>query len=314
MDVNQRRNRYAIVRKMKQTDFSNAESALVEYILAKGTAIEPLTIKEIAEANYVHPSTLIRVAKKLGYKGWLELREEFLAEQTYLQTYFEDVDANFPFQTNDGLMTIANKIASLERTTIDDTLSLLNHDELQKAKQLLLNAKQIKIFGSNANLLISQDFALKMRRIQKNVVMSQTMGEDAYEAFNSQEDTCAILISYTGENGFIMQIAKILQKQNIPIIALTSIGENTLASFSQAVLRMTTRERLYSKIGNFTINSSICYLLDVLYSCIFAEDYQKNLNHLIEVSELVDKRKTSSAIMAESPESLIQFTESFRPN
>lgn len=300
--------------KMKQTDFSNAESALVEYILAKGTAIEPLTIKEIAEANYVHPSTLIRVAKKLGYKGWLELREEFLAEQTYLQTYFEDVDANFPFQTNDGLMTIANKIASLERTTIDDTLSLLNHDELQKAKQLLLNAKQIKIFGSNANLLISQDFALKMRRIQKNVVMSQTMGEDAYEAFNSQEDTCAILISYTGENGFIMQIAKILQKQNIPIIALTSIGENALASFSQAVLRMTTRERLYSKIGNFTINSSICYLLDVLYSCIFAEDYQKNLNHLIEVSELVDKRKTSSAIMAESPESLIQFTESFRPN
>lgn len=300
--------------KMKQTDFSNAESALVEYILAKGTAIEPLTIKEIAEANYVHPSTLIRVAKKLGYKGWLELREEFLAEQTYLQTYFEDVDANFPFQTNDGLMTIANKIASLERTTIDDTLSLLNHDELQKAKQLLLNAKQIKIFGNNANLLISQDFALKMRRIQKNVVMSQTMGEDAYEAFNSQEDTCAILISYTGENGFIMQIAKILQKQNIPIIALTSIGENTLASFSQAVLRMTTRERLYSKIGNFTINSSICYLLDVLYSCIFAEDYQKNLNHLIEVSELVDKRKTSSAIMAESPESLIQFTESFRPN
>ncbi|MBO0413468.1 MurR/RpiR family transcriptional regulator [Enterococcus hulanensis] len=300
--------------KMKQTDFSNAESALVEFILAKGTAIEPLTIKEIAEANYVHPSTLIRVAKKLGYKGWLELRTEFLAEQTYLQTYFEDVDANFPFQSNDGLMTIANKMASLERSTIDDTLSLLNHDDLQKAKQLLLNAKQIKIFGSNANLLISQDFALKMRRIKKNVVTSQTMGEDAYEAFNSQEDTCAILISYTGENGFTMQIAKILQKQNIPIIALTSIGENSLASVSQAVLRMTTRERLYSKIANFTINSSICYLLDVLYSCVFAEDYQKNLNHLIAISELVDNRKTSSAIMAESPESMIHFTESFRPN
>lgn len=300
--------------KMKQTDFSNAESALVEYILAKGTAIEPLTIKEIAEANYVHPSTLIRVAKKLGYKGWLELREEFLAEQTYLQTYFEDVDANFPFQTNDGLMTIANKIASLERTTIDDTLSLLNHDDLQKAKQIMLEAQQIKMFGNNANLLISQDFALKMRRIKKNVVMSQTMGETAYEAFNSQAGTCAILISYTGENTSILQIANILQKQNIPIIALTSIGDNTLASLSQAVLRMTTRERLYSKIANFTINSSICYLLDVLYSCIFAENYQANLNHLIKVSELVDKRKTSSAIMAESPESLIQFTESFRPN
>ncbi|MGO3727969.1 MAG: MurR/RpiR family transcriptional regulator, partial [Enterococcus viikkiensis] len=119
---------------------------------------------------------------------------------------------------------------------------------------------------------------------------------------------------YTGENNHILQIAKILQRQTIPIIALTSIGDNTLASLSQAVLRMTTRERLYTKIANFTINSSICYLLDVLYSCVFAEDYQKNLNHLITISELVDKRKTSSAIMAESPESMIQITESFLPN
>ena len=303
-----------LTEKMRQTRFSNAENTLVDYILKQYLAIKDLTVKEIAEANFVHPSTLIRVAKKLGYNGWLELRDEFLSEQTYLQTYFDDVDANLPFQTNDGLMTIANKIASLERTTINDTLSLLNHDDLQKAKQLLLKSKKIKIFGSNANLLISQDFALKMRRIQKDVVTSQTMGENAYEAFNSQEDTCAILISYTGENSYILQVAEILKRRKAPFIALTSIGDNTLASMSQAVLRMTTRERLYSKIANFTINSSICYLLDVLYSCVFAEDYQKNLNHLIEIGDLVDNRKTSSAIMAESPESMIHFSESFRPN
>lgn len=303
-----------LTEKMRQTRFSNAENTLVDYILKQDLAIKDLTVKEIAEANFVHPSTLIRVAKKLGYNGWLELRDEFLSEQTYLQTYFDDVDANLPFQTNDGLMTIANKIASLERTTINDTLSLLNHDDLQKAKQLLLKSKKIKIFGSNANLLISQDFALKMRRIQKDVVTSQTMGENAYEAFNSQEDTCAILISYTGENSYILQVAEILKRRKAPFIALTSIGDNTLASMSQAVLRMTTRERLYSKIANFTINSSICYLLDVLYSCVFAEDYQKNLNHLIEIGDLVDNRKTSSAIMAESPESMIHFSESFRPN
>ncbi|MFC4770782.1 MurR/RpiR family transcriptional regulator [Enterococcus hermanniensis] len=303
-----------LTEKMRQTRFSNAENTLVDYILKQDLAIKDLTVKEIADANFVHPSTLIRVAKKLGYNGWLELRDEFLSEQTYLQTYFDDVDANLPFQTNDGLMTIANKIASLERTTINDTLSLLNHDDLQKAKQLLLKSKKIKIFGSNANLLISQDFALKMRRIQKDVVTSQTMGENAYEAFNSQEDTCAILISYTGENSYILQVAEILQRRKVPFIALTSIGDNTLASISHAVLRMTTRERLYSKIANFTINSSICYLLDVLYSCVFAEDYQKNLNHLIEIGDLADTRKTSSAIMAESPESMIRFTESFRPN
>ena len=303
-----------ISEKMKQTDFSAAESALVAYILDKGTAIDELTIKEIAQATFVHPSTLIRVSKKLGFAGWVELKTALLEEQTYLQTYFDTVDANLPFDSMDGVMTIANKIATLERTTLDDTLSLLNHDNLQAAKQLVLKANQIKVFGSNANTLISQDFALKMRRIGKNVTPCQTLYETAYEAYNCQANDCCILISYTGENEMILQTAEILKQGNIPFIGLTSIGDNTLAKLSNTTLRLTTRERLYSKIGNFTINTSISYLLDVLYSCIFAEEYSHNLNHLIAIGETVDTRKTSSEIMEESPEFRLQFSESFRPN
>ncbi|MEO1768438.1 MULTISPECIES: MurR/RpiR family transcriptional regulator [Enterococcus] len=303
-----------ISEKMKQTDFSAAESALVAYILDKGIAIDELTIKEIAQATFVHPSTLIRVSKKLGFAGWVELKTALLEEQTYLQTYFDTVDANLPFDSMDGVMTIANKIATLERTTLDDTLSLLNHDNLQAAKQLVLKANQIKVFGSNANTLISQDFALKMRRIGKNVTPCQTLYETAYEAYNCQPNDCCILISYTGENEMILQTAEILKQGNIPFIGLTSIGDNTLAKLSNTTLRLTTRERLYSKIGNFTINTSISYLLDVLYSCIFAEEYSHNLNHLIAIGETVDTRKTSSEIMEESPEFRLQFSESFRPN
>ncbi|GCF93262.1 RpiR family transcriptional regulator [Enterococcus florum] len=303
-----------ISEKMKQTDFSAAETTLVEFILDKNLAIQELTIKEIAQETFVHPSTLIRVSKKLGFNGWVELKAAFLEEQTYLQTYFDRVDANLPFLATDGLMTIANKVATLERTTIDDTLSLLDHDNLQAAKQLVLKANQIKVFGSNANTLISQDFALKMRRIGKNVTPCQTLYETAYEAFNCQKNDCCILISYTGENEMILQTADILKQRKIPFIGLTSIGDNTLAALSNAVLRLTTRERLYSKIGNFTINTSISYLLDVLYSCVFAEDYSYNLNHLIAIGETVDTRKTSSEIMEESPEFRLQFSESFRPN
>ncbi|MBT1022932.1 MurR/RpiR family transcriptional regulator, partial [Enterococcus faecium] len=84
-----------------------------------------------------------------------------LAETAYLEGNFQDVDANLPFSTTDGIMTIANKMASLEQMTIHDTLSLIHHDQLQKAKQLMLQAKKIVIFASNSNTLISQDFMLK---------------------------------------------------------------------------------------------------------------------------------------------------------
>ena len=77
------------------------------------------------------PSTLIRVAKK-----WVLMAGSvfvmLLAETAYLEGNFQDVDANLPFSTTDGIMTIANKMASLEQMTIHDTLSLIHHDQLQK--------------------------------------------------------------------------------------------------------------------------------------------------------------------------------------
>ena len=196
-------------------------------------------------------------------------------------------------------MTISQKLAVLEQTTIDDTLSLIHHDQLQKAKQILLKADHIKIYAQNANLLISQDFALKMNRIKKYATVSNIKGEGAYEAYNSPKNTCAILISYTGETSSLLHIYEALKEQNIPVIGITSIGDNELAKKSDSVLSITTREKLYSKIGNFTSNTSIIYLLNVLYAIVFAENYEENLQHLIETGEKVDHRKSNVDIMQE---------------
>ncbi len=304
-----------LVEKMQTTNFSPAEQTLVDYILQKSTAIEEKTIKEIAQETFVHPSTLIRIAKKLGFNGWSDLKSAFLEEQRYLNSHFEEIDANLPFAKTDGLLTIAKKLALLEQTTIEDTLSLLRYDDLKKAAELLYQAKEIKIFTSNANILMSQDFALKMRRLKKRTAIAEIIGEQAYEAYSSDETTCAILISYTGENSLLKRILPVLKAQHASVISITSIGESTISQASDCNLQMTTRERLYSKIGNFTTSTSICYLLDVLYATVFAKDYQKNLNHLIKLGEEFDNRPSTSPVMQEDADLLkLQITDSFLPN
>jgi len=288
-----------LIEKIKETNFSPAEQLLIDYILKKSSAIENQTIKEIAQATYVHPSTLIRIAKKLGFNGWSDLKSAFLEEQRYLNSHFEEIDANLPFKKNDGLLTIAQKIAALEQTTIEDTLSLLRHDDLKKAANLLDQAKEIKIFTSNANILISQDFALKMRRLKKRTAIAEIIGEQMYDAYSSDETTCALLISYTGENRVLKQIIPILKAQNASVISLTGIGESSISQASDCNLSLTTRERLYSKIGNFTTSTSICYILDVLYALVFSKNYQQNLDHLIQLGEEFDHRPSTSPAMTE---------------
>lgn len=286
-----------LTEKMKEEAFSPSEEIIIDYMFKERENIKNKTVKQISKETYTHPSTFIRIGKKLGFNGWIDLREAFLEEIDYLNSHFHNIDANYPFNEDDHLMTIANKMAHLNQMTINDTLSLINNEELHKATKLLKNATSIKIFAIQNNLILCHDFKAKMNRIGRKVDLA--MVDPDYEAASCTFETCAIVISYTGETEGTTSLLPMLKKRHSSIIALTSIGDNTLTKYADCIFRLTTRERLYSKIGSFTLNDSICFLLDILYSCVFSVDYQKNLHYTIGVSKSFDPRKSSNKVMEE---------------
>jgi DNA-binding MurR/RpiR family transcriptional regulator len=286
-----------LIEKMKEDIFSSSESEIIVYLFKQRENIKDKTTKQISKETYTHPSTLIRIAKKLGYNGWVELKNSFLGEIEYLNSHFSSIDANYPFDDRDSIMTVANKMALLNQTTISDTLSLLNHDDLQRAINMLDEAAHIKVFSMYHNLLICHDFKSKMNRIGKHVSLCTV--DPHFEAVNSNTETCAIVISYSGESEDIVGLLPFLKRKKVPVIALTSIGENTLTKYADCILRITTREKLYSKIGSFSSNESICFLLDLLYACVFSEDYKNNLEYKIRISKYFDHRKSSNKVMQE---------------
>lgn len=280
--------------KMENCTFSNSERVVLNYILDKGTHIQNMTIKEISEETFTVPSTLIRIAKKLNYNGWNSLKEDFLKECEYLEHHFVDIDANLPFKNNDTIMSIAGKIAALEKESIEDTLSLITHDDLQKAIQIMRKASCIHLFAVSNNLLITQEFKHNMSRIQKDVRIHGLQNEIVFDATLAQSGSCAIIVSYSGETYVLDTIANTLKNKNIPLIVITSIGDNTLSRKADCTLRICTREKLYSKIATFSTDRAITYLLDVLYSCMFALDYDYNLNLRIETSKAIENGRFST--------------------
>lgn len=280
--------------KMENCTFSNSERVVLNYILDKGTHIQNMTIKEISEETFTVPSTLIRIAKKLNYNGWNSLKEDFLKECEYLEQHFVDIDANLPFKNNDTIMSIARKIAALEKESIEDTLSLITHDDLQKAIQIMRKASCIHLFAVSNNLLITQEFKHNMSRIQKDVRIHGLQNEIFFDAILAQSDSCAIIVSYSGETYVLDKVANTLKNKNIPLIVITSIGDNTLSRKADCTLQICTREKLYSKIATFSTDHAISYLLDVLYSCMFALNYDYNLNLKIETSKAIENGRFST--------------------
>ncbi|WP_019394599.1 MurR/RpiR family transcriptional regulator [Priestia filamentosa] len=289
-----------ISNKLESMDsLSKSEEILAKFILKEKENIESLSTKDLAKATYTSPSTAIRLSKKLGFSGWNELKEKYLEELHYLNQHFSNIDPNYPFNTNDTFINVAAKIGHLASESIEDTLSLLKHTELQKAVELLHNSQHIGIYGFSNSLIMAYDFKHKMLRINKYVDITNVPAEQLYVASNSTPQHTAILISYSGETEEVLKIANILKSNRTPIISLTSIGENSLRKLSNCAMSISTREKLYSKIATYSTNNSIHLLLDILYSCLFKMDYDLNLEYKTNISKNVDERVSNSTLLKE---------------
>lgn len=275
-----------LIEKMKRGDgFTDNQKLIIDYMLDKIQEIETMTLKELAEKTYTSPASFVRVAKKMGYDGFEQFKAAFLEEQKYLNTHFQKIDCNLPFGPHDNYITIANRIAVLEKETIDDTLSLINLKSLKAAVNVMKMAEAIHISAISYPLLYARDFQLKMRRIGKRVEITEVVGEQLYTAPIIGKNDCAVIISYSGETPLNIDMMKLFKRKEIPIIAITSLGDNTVRKNADIVLDMTTREKLYSKIAGYTNEVSIKLLLDILYSCYFSSEYHQFLSYKKSLSK-----------------------------
>ena len=290
--------------RLERCDFSHSERVIIDFILKEKMKIKDMTTKDIANATYTSPSTLIRIAHKMKFKGWNELKEAYLKEEEYLETHFLDVDANFPFTNDDTIMSIASKLATLKKEAIDDTLSLVTHDDLQKAIRLLRNCKYIDVYSRSVHMHIVRSFQERMYILHRHVQLCSLSDELDSTYLMSDQNHCAIIISYSGQTREMVEVAEIYHKRNIPfisitcmetlrkkqtsIIAITNLEDNELSLLADVTLRMSSRELIYTKIADFASSLSLKYILDILYSCIFSVHYQQNLDNCIQIAKELD--------------------------
>ncbi len=291
-----------LTEKIQEIDhLSSGQKMIADFLLEQKDGIAGMTIKEIAHRTYTSPATLIRFAKNLGYDGFDQLKKDFLKEQEYINQHFTKIDANCPFLPNEGLLSIAGKISSLVKETVDDTLSLLTHEDLHNAVSILERSDRIHLCAISFPLLYGRDFQLKMRRVGKIVEITELVGEQLFTEPIIGSKDCAIVVSYSGETTVPRNMTTLYKKHKIPVISLTSMGSNYVREHSDVCLTITTREKLYSKIAGYSSEFSIKLLLDILYSCYFRSHYQPFLEQKTRLSKTAEHgRKSTSEILKET--------------
>ena len=277
--------------------FTEVDRRIADYLLARGEGLRGETVRQIAARLYVAPSSVMRLAQKLGYDGFNALRDDYLKEIEYLSSHFRQLDPNYPFAKGDAEGVMIGKMLALHQEILADCRSLLTPAALRQAVDLLARARRICLFGTGTHMGVAADFVEKMAKIGREVCPISQTDLALWKALASGGDTCFILFSYTGETTAALSLARQLKKQGIPFIAVTSYGANSLSALGDCVLYLSTREKLTQNLGAFGTTVSMVFLLDLLYSCLFARDYDRSLVFKMPDTDLYDGRHSKNPIL-----------------
>ncbi len=275
--------------------YHDARSIIAEFILNERNHLYQYTMDDIAHLTFTSKPTLVRFAKTLGYKGWKDFNRALIEEIKYQENNKSEVDVNFPFNEKDNYQEIINNLSRLQIESIMDTTHLLKEKMLELAVIRISKAKKIVLFGMKPNSYYAQSFRWKFLSIGINIHIAKE-GELGMLARTLTKDDCAILISYSGNNEAKDPMAQveILKKQEVPIIAMTSGGNNYLQQHVDCIFEISSRERLYSKISTFATEQSLLLIFNVIFACFFRKDYHRNLVYKIENSKMLEGQRIAA--------------------
>lgn len=234
------------------------ETEIGYYILKNQEDILDMSVIELAEKTFVSKSAIHRFCKKIGLKGFNELKVILAKDISEMKSDIEMIDVNYPFERKDGPQMIAKKLSKLYETAIYDTYDYMDFIELHKVAQLLHKAEVIDIYTHSHNMNVAENFQDKMLTAGKSSVeCPHGFYKQRLTALASNPKHAAIILSYSGKATFVKPILKVLHQKKVPVVYVGKAGGNLYPQYVAGALTISSRENLRDRISQFSSHIAI---------------------------------------------------------
>lgn len=257
-------------------NMSSTEKQIAKFIFENRYDLEKLNVTLISNATFTSTATIIRLCKKLGFKGFKDFKINFIKELTNDDNINKNVNPDIPFNEKDNLSIISKNILELITNNLNKTFNNLQFQRLASAIKIIENSKRLFIFAKGDSYIRALTFYNRMIKINKYVILADEHHESSYNVRNIQENDCALFITYSAQHYDYNQYIKVLNAFKIPTIIITSNRTSELASKCNEIIYIPKDESYDSKIACFASQISFEYILDILYSNIFKNNFQLN--------------------------------------
>lgn len=246
----------------------DSEKKIIEFIERNREEIIHLSITEVAERSETSESSVVRLCKRLGYKGFQDLKIHLAREVIAPEKQIHEV-----IEKGDDVVMIKKKVFQSNIQALYDTIEVCSDDEIRKAVDAIANARLIEFYGTGGSGTVALDAQHKLLKfgIKSFAYIDSVLQAMSASVLTNQD--VAIGISHTGSNKDVLAAMKLAKEAGATLICITSSSKSPITKISDIVLQTASKETLFrtdaisSRIAQLTI-------IDILVAAVANQQYE----------------------------------------
>jgi DNA-binding MurR/RpiR family transcriptional regulator len=261
-----------------------SEIKIVEFIKEYREEIIHLSITEVAERSDTSESSVVRLCKRLGYKGFQDLKIHLAKE-----VMTPEKQINHAIEKEDSVAAIKRKVFQANIQSLYDSIEVCNDDELEKAVETLLNANVIDLYGTGASGVVAKDAQHKLLKLGVRAFTHSDSNLQSMSASVLRENDVVVGISHSGSNTDVLNAMKLAREAGATLICITNSSKSPITKISDIILQTAINETLYrtdslARIAQLTI-------IDILVASIANQKHDHFYNNVQKTSSSTMNRK-----------------------
>jgi RpiR family carbohydrate utilization transcriptional regulator len=267
------------------SSMNKKECMICDYIKSCSKKIIHMTITELAEKCNTSEASIVRLSKKLGYKGFQAMKINIAQDviEPSRQIY-EDLCKD------DTVSTIITKVFKSSVQTLDDTLNVLDTTQMEAAVNLITNAGTLLFFGVGGSGPVAFDAQHKFLKIG---YLSIAFNDDNMQAMSASiigDGDVVVAISHSGASNGVIEALEIARESGAKIIVITNYSRAPILKCSDVHLFTSSTETAFKSDA---LSSRIAELaiLDALFVGVSFKKYDESYSNIIKTRKALDSKK-----------------------
>lgn len=220
--------------RMNMPSLTRTEAKVASTLTNYNPLDESTRIREVAQTAGVSDALVVKVAKKLGFDGFKEIKSALIGYRngTSAELYDE-------ISAEDDLETVASKVFRTSIQALEETRAILDVGKIERTARILARADRVDFYGVGGSAQIARDVAHKFLRIGRRISVYDDPHMMLMSASVLDASDAVVAISHSGKSEAVIAAAEQARKNAATVIVLSNYARSPLADIADITLAST---------------------------------------------------------------------------